>query len=417
MYEGYLAFGDADDMREILNAERTLAYARRFIPTVDVAECLPCDRIHNALGHAPYVDPKFDTAPWYHLNDPDTANFYGLYPLSIQGIDDSTSKTMVTEFTGDGGFQAQVRHGTKEVRVRGVLLGLNRDGVQAGVRWLRSVLDWVPCGRGEICPGRELLFFRNCPGAATSAAAKGLVEKYRRRMYQVEVLDGLRVIGEHKFNQGGWAAEVEFTLSVGVPWAYTDFVPAVTSTGLTGTAVTQVTCPGLTDAYSDLVLDPKGPNLSRPPAPPNVYTAVMPSTWIRYTAVIPQSTVARWGRLTPRVQVQAKANALRMVRVRFYTDTNARPGLDVAECSWEGEFLVTYVPSWSTLTIDGVRRNAELLIGGTYWRTATHLVLGSSGRPPTWPRMACDSAYLVVIDANSPLTSQDKVTIEVAVGE
>lgn len=417
MYEGYLSIGVVGDMHEVLNAERTLAYAKRFLPTVNVAECLPCSRIYNALGQAPYVDPKFDTAPWYHLNDPDSANFYGLYPLSIQGVDDSTSRTLVTEFTGDGGFQSQVRHGAKEIRIRGVMLGLNRDAVTAGIRWLRSVLDWVPCGRGDICPGRELVFYRNCPGAATSAAATGLVEKYRRTMYQVEVLDGLRVTGEHKFKAGGWGAEVEFTLSVGVPWAYSDFVPSVTSTGLTGVAVNEVTCPVLMDAYADLVLDPNDGALPRPPAPPNVYTAAMPANWSRYTAVIPQSTVARWGRITPKIHVQAKANPIRMLRVRFYLDNNSLPGLDVPECSWEGEFLVTYVPAWSTLTIDGVRRNAEVLIGGLYWRTATHLVLGSSGRPPTWPRMACDSSYLVVIDSDVALTSQEKVTVEVAVGE
>lgn len=412
MFEGWLSLGGD----EVLNSERTMAYLKRFLPTLDVRPCEPCQDLNNALGDSDYIDPKYDTAPWYRLTDPDTHNFYGMYPLSIQGIHDSTSMTSVTQFVGDGGFQSAVRHGTKEVRIRGLMVGANKDAVYAGVRWLRSTLNKVPCGRGVDCPGRDLQFFINCPGAPTSAVAKGRIAKYRRTMYQVEVLDGLRIIREYKFRTSGWAAEVDYVLSIGVPWAYSDLEPGVTSTGLVGTPVNEVACPPISNAYADLILDPNDGALPQPPQPPNIYSVTMPANWTRYSAVIPQSKVDRWGRVTPVVKVATKNNPARNIRVRFYLDTDSLPGLDVPECSWEGEFLVTYVPPQSTLTIDGIRRTSTLALGSVT-RAASHLVLGTNGRPPTWPRMACDSSYLVVIDADTGLSSNETVTVQVAVGE
>lgn len=412
MFQGYLSVAG----REIINSERTAAYVRRFLPTLNLNECEKCSDVHNALSQSRYLHPRYDTAPWYRLNDPDTENFYGLYPLAVQGVEDSTSQTLVTQFTTDGGFQSMVRHGTKEVRVRGVLIGKNRDGVGAGLRWLHTILNAVPCGWGQECYGREITYFTNCPGAPTSAAGRAKIAKYRRTLYRVEVLDGARVIQEQTLSSGA-LMEVEFTFSVGVPWAFADTTRAVTSSLLTGAVVNETNCPPRSDAYSSLVVDPNLPPLSRPPVPPSLNVVDMPDNWVRYTAVIPRSTTARWGRLTPVVKFVTGAQPVRNVRVRFYRDPDGKPGLSVPVCDWDGDFFLTYMPAHSVLTVDGIRRDTRLKVGSATELPAAHLVVGSQGRPPTWPTMGCDTPYLVVIDADNGLGTNTQVLVDVAVGE
>jgi hypothetical protein len=406
MFNGYLSLGGV----ELVNSHRFRTYMSRFLPGVTV-RCEGCEGMHNALGHAAYTTPNVSgtgRAPWYRAQQPDSANFYGFFPLTIAGIEDSTQELNLTELAGHGAAPGLARHTSKEIRVRGIMYGKDSAALAAGMTWLRSVLADEPCGQGLDCGGRELQFFTACPGATTVAAANANVNKYGRVMYDVEVLQGVRIV-EEVASKAGAAVVVEFVLVAGVPWIHTFATPAVTTTGVTPTAAPEVYCAPQTDAYSNLVLDPNITNVKRPPRPPLIEPIKMPASWNRYTMNVATTITDRNGVMVPTINLHTGGADRRMVRVRFYRAGNS------GSCDYEGEFLVTYAPSGSRLEIDSIRQKATLVKGGVEY-PAGNLVLGSNGRPAVWPAMACDTAYHVVVDSQGSL-GDARVTVDLSVRE
>jgi hypothetical protein len=406
MFDGYLEL----DGVELINSERTAKYVNAFMPSLDIAGCADCEGIWNSFNDPVYASPAADNAPWYRATQPETAKFYGLYPATVQGFEDSTRSLTITELSGDGAVQSMPRHGSREVRVRGVMIALDEEGMNAGMAWLRSVLDSNPCGPEEDCTGRTLVYFTQCPGAATVAAGSALRTKYERRFLRTEPLEGPRVVREFRRLQVGVMKEVEFLLNVGIPWSFTLPTAAASTSGETSQLAAEVYCPLATDAYDDLVVDPDGMLIARPPKPPLVEPVEMPSTWQRYTMTIPASMGERWGRIVPIVSVITGGTAARMLRVRFYRDAN------IDQCDFEGEFLVSYVPPNSIMQIDGMQRRI-VVDNGVEKKPGGHLVTGSNGRPMRWPALACTSAYDIIVDTVSGMPSGVSVITDIAVRE
>lgn len=403
MFDGFLSLGN----EEIINRERTAAYLRAFVPKLDV-RC-PATGLHNALGHAPYVDPVTDAAPWYRAANPDTADFYGLFPSTISGDEDSTRTLTVTELTDDGAVQSLPRHGSMEIRVRGNMYASTEAGLSAGMTWLRTVLDDQPCGGNNFnCEGRELNFFVTNPGAETEAEAIDRVAQYGRVRYRVEPLEGPRVVAKLG-SRAVHAMEVEFILNAGVPWAFTFPTPVATTTGIVGATAAEVYCPPQTDAYDALVVDPQAPSVDRPPRPPQIDPVAMPASWMRYRMSIGTTYGERWGRLVPLITVTTGATAKRRLRVRFY-----RNGYE-GDCDYEGEFYVSYIPANAILTINGLTRELHVEINGQE-HPAGNLVIGSDGRPAAWPSLACNSSYDVVVDSDGDI-GETQVLTEISIRE
>jgi hypothetical protein len=99
----------------------------------------------------------------------------------------------------------------------------------------------------------------------------------------------------------------------------------------------------------------------------------------------------------PTVFVITGATPRRQLRVRFHRQGKS------GSCDFEGEFYILYVPANSILTIDAVDRTVRVSVGATTGvgddKPAANLVVGSGGRPPTWPSMACGTSYTVTVDA------------------
>lgn len=154
-WDGYATFAGV----EIYNRARTQRYMKDAAPGV-LHDCdCDCGDLHEVVGDRPYSNPALDDAPWY---DPDVAGsteFFGLLPLSVTGLDDSTRTATVTEFLGPGGAVSGRRKATREVRVRGLLLASTDRGVQYGQDWLSSVLE----GACASCDGDTFCFFASCP--------------------------------------------------------------------------------------------------------------------------------------------------------------------------------------------------------------------------------------------------------------
>ncbi len=154
-WDGYATFAGV----EIINRARTQRYMQDAAPGV-LAQCsCDCTELHRVVGDDPYSNPAMDEAPWYDPDDPASAEFFGLYPLRIQGLNDSTRTATVIQSLGPGGSVIGKRRATKDVRVRGILLASTDRGMEYGNDWLNSVLD----GACTSCEGDAFCYFSSCP--------------------------------------------------------------------------------------------------------------------------------------------------------------------------------------------------------------------------------------------------------------
>lgn len=163
MFTGYITVGGV----EVINLERLFTYIAAGIKPVGASFTNPedCGGLGEALGHLPYRSPVLDEAPWYDVNDPDTWDFAGVFPMVITGMDGTTRKAATGEKIGNGGVVTGVRRGTRTVSVQAVLVGRTTCAVQAGLAWLTTVLDRT-CPEADLCNGMELQAFTCCPAPA-----------------------------------------------------------------------------------------------------------------------------------------------------------------------------------------------------------------------------------------------------------
>lgn len=161
MIPGWLWFGD----NEIANATRTRQYLRKLAPTTVAPafcnECGDCDDLTTALGHPEYVSPALDPAPWVSPTEPGSDRFLGFYPTGVEGLDDTPRTATMIQSIADGGWVIGERLAPREVRVRGVLLGLDQQAVSTGMAWLSHALD---CEPGALCgQGKTFRYLLGCP--------------------------------------------------------------------------------------------------------------------------------------------------------------------------------------------------------------------------------------------------------------
>ncbi len=159
MFNGYLSLGGV----EIINAQRTAAYVRSLAPTLPLVNCEDCGDLGTVLDEV-YASPLVDNAPWFDPNIPATGRFYGLYPLSIEGMEDSTRTAAVTQSIVDGGSVGATRLATRSIRVKGLMLAKDEHAMTQGMTWLRNALDPPPCSEhGGSCGGGLLCYYAACP--------------------------------------------------------------------------------------------------------------------------------------------------------------------------------------------------------------------------------------------------------------
>jgi hypothetical protein len=399
VYQGYLQLGGV----EILNAARATAYVNKFLPRLDVM--CDSDGLQASLGHSPYVSPATDHAPWYKSTRPQSARFYGLFPGKIEGLEDSSRTVPVTELSGDGAVYGLPRYGAKEFRVVALALAADAEALADGLTWLRDVLG-ANCVEGIGCTGREATVLTALPVSRVAAASMW------RSYLRSEVIDGPRVTAEFP---GGSACRVEFTISAGIPWAFTPSAQVgavVPSDGYSWVDPTGEDCAAEASAYSDFVNDPFFTAIHQPPAapivkPPNILKI---TSWRRATLDIPENMSGRWGRVVPSVHV-ATTSAVQQLRIRFYLTGSALAG-----CGFDGEFLVSYVPANSVLNIDGRAREISVVLPDGRTVPGAHLLYGSDGTPFTWPTLSCHNKYTMVADL-MPGQSGTVVMLDTAVRE
>lgn len=171
MWKGWVSYGG----NEILNVHRTEAYARQaqlrwFKPVYKNTS------LAAMLGDGDdYTTPLADNAPWTDPDSPDSYRFYGVYPLDINGIEDSSRSSTVTESVRDGGNPGRLRHGTKTIVFSVVLIGEDDAAVSYGFRWLKQTLLAGPCGSDIDCTGTELCYLDSEPQVDLDAVETTIV--------------------------------------------------------------------------------------------------------------------------------------------------------------------------------------------------------------------------------------------------
>lgn len=376
---------------EVLNSNRTKAYAEALMPGLDVR----CDApgLHLALMQSPYTTPAMDNAPWYRVTRPATGRFLGFHSIEIQGVDDSTEGVTVQELLGSGAIHTTPRHKSLEIRVIATGMALDDEAMAEGWSWLKSVLSNEGCTSTALgCTGRKVRMFAAGPTSSADATQLG------RTFYNVEKLEGPFPIKKMRRPNGMPLWKIEFTLSAGKPWAWTDLSSIANLDMDTAVNFTEaaVDCFALDDPYASFIDDPFYTAISKPPAPPVIKppNILDLTSWRRLSVGIPTMITERAGRAAPVITVASPVGAaLQHMRLRFYAEDAGVDG-----CDYSGEFLVSYLPADSVMTIDGIteeitvtRADGSVVPGG-------HLVFGSDGRPLMWPSLGCNRNYTMTAD-------------------
>jgi hypothetical protein len=415
-WSGYFMFGGT----EVINATRTEAYATHY----NVQWFRP---IYNEsylswlLGEPRYTTPLQDDAPWTDPDNLDSYDFYGVYPLEVTGIEDSTNDAQVAESVIDGGYIGRVRKKTRTVVFSAVLTGASECAVEYGMRWLRSVLTGGACFNQSYgqCGGAELCYLA-CPPIITDEDGMGPLECYAkvgRTLHDVTTTVGPVVVSKLEMNDGGAAWQVSWTMvaanpaefgvekplirgfldpDVDIPY-FGGILPPGGNFDENGNVQSDSPCavPVFRPVY-----DPLCGLLAAPPEVPSVVPMcfTFPINFLRTSFVIPREEIPLWTTVTPIVSVSTKTAEARSVRVRFYADMFDTGDPSQDPCNFCGDVVFSYIPPSSTIVLDCADRAVYIDQPGIGRRRADALVTNSKGEPFEWPEFSCGYGYVVTVD-------------------
>lgn len=394
------------DDRPFVIAAQTYSYLKSMAKGIDI-EC-PIDPSMKYLANngVEWRTPALDLAGWYSPDVPGSENFLGGIVSEIKGLFDSTQETSYSDLKGDGAVHNARRFGVREIYIKMTLFSLSDLGMTVGLDWLKDTLSGGFCGntrQRSDCYGDELIFLRsklvgsNVNDVAASYFARSSMVK------DVRTLQGVKILRTVPF-KGVEAIEVEFILLAANPFIFR-LVPewSLNATGITPATAPEVKCNIEANSYAELITDPNDGAVARPPRPPLINPTPMPATWNRRNMTAPASKNQQWGQIVTKVTVSA-SNVQRMLRLRFYRE-------GYSGCDYDGEFLITYIPEGDTLIIDGTDNSIMMIRSTGKVVPASNLVVGSDGRPATWPVVDCKTSYRVQVDLPDSLSGID-VTVE-----
>lgn len=414
MWSGYLTIGGM----EISNACRTETYAQ---PNSWFKPLYGCSNLIQVLGDDPYRTPMLDDAPWVDPVEPESVDFYGFYLLDVTGAEDSSRVVTFTDSTGDGARPSRVRHGAKTLVFDGLLIGCSEAAVEYGMRWLRNALLASPCGPGTAtytCGGSNLCYFASPPCSEVDSPEcwEQAFMDVGRTLRKFAVTNGPTVTSKQIATDGAHIWRVTFTGMAGVPWEY-GFEQCIVDGFLNPNVPDPYACgdvngtptsvgENINDADNPCpinvwspVYDPLCPPLDPPPAPPSIALGCVdaPTEWTRYNFTIPSGVVPLWTDMVPILTVTAQ-QVVRNVRVRFYADPFGTGNPDDDPCAFCGDFLITYMPANSVMTLDGATETVTVVSQNDPPRNAGTLVFATDGGPFEWPLLSCGVPYIVTID-------------------
>lgn len=382
---------------EFVNLSRTAYLAQTL--GLDTVWTQPEDVawVEDALGGADY--DLIDTAPWYDPTIPASAEFAGIVPLSITGLDDSTRESSTNEYVTDGGRSGRARNRTLVMVASVAIVASTERGADFGKRWMDRVLSGNTSN--SFCAGATLRYFRFRPEAGQPAPP--VVHRN-----DVAVTRGSSVTRKrHTHCSATWL--VTFTWTAGDPFEYGEEMARLVALGTIGVgapgggslthgslAFEEAECPDYD--YTPLY-DPVHPALVPSPTAPDFYPdgwALVPGlAMTRYWAELETDDIADAQRLVPVVTLTATAEA-RYVRVSVW-DTSLPPEDSFCDPLWTA--IISYLPSGLDFVIDGEQQVAYAWDGlSPIVRRADSLVYDDGARPLDWTAFSHVNGLLVTLD-------------------
>jgi hypothetical protein len=441
-WEGYLTL----DGTEIINVSRTEAYASHDrAPWFKPVHRNPY--LRTLLGHEGYTTPDMDDAPWYDEDAAESANFWGVYPLSLDGIDSSSRVATITEFLTPGGSPGRTRHAVKTIVCQCVLIGADEMAVEYGMRWLRrATMGAVASARlaDSTTLGATLGYLSVAPDLDITVAVpdtdddtvfldggdafegggdevpitpSAALREFSRYLRSAKVVDGPTVLRKRSMSGpcGGEAWVVTFTVAAGDPYEYGE--EQVVLQGYMDPDVTDpwspdLAYPGTADtawaSWEEIdcgvaswqpIYDPLCGNMIVPPAPPSIPLGCYnpPDDWNRRRITIPAENIPLWGDLVPQLTVYS-ATGLRGLRIRWYEDPDGTFDPDDNPCDFIGDWVVSYIEPGGTLIVDSVAQQVRYITSLGRVRRADTLVFQHDSTPIIWPRLTGGFGYVMTLD-------------------
>lgn len=390
-YDGYMLFNNV----EVINLSRTAQLAVDM--GIDVLWTDPDSVawIQEALGGVDY--DVISEAPWYDAGHPASAEFAGIVPLSISGLDDSTRESVTIEYVTDGGSSGKGRNKTLPVVGSVAVLASTPRGAKYGKSWLDKVLGSK--SSTGFCTGAELRYFPYPPVGAEDPPA----QVHRRNVS----LTRAAVVTRKTNTDCSSVWMITFTWTANDPFEYGDEMAqftglggAVTGSGVASSgseALVETSCPVYD--YSPLY-DPLTPALVPPPSAPDFYPtdwalvegATLDRSWVRINPIEPTALD-----VVPVLTLTADAPA-RYVRVSiFASDAEV---FDLCDALWSA--IVSYLPADMQFIIDGEPQVSYVWDGlSAGVRRSDSLVFGAGARPIQWTKFNDPGGLLVTLDVIS----------------
>lgn len=416
------------DGTEIINSERLEKYADgepwfRALPELDTRGVL------GRVLDETYSTPQADNAPWYDEDAPESARFYGLYPLNITGVEASTRLSSPFESTTDGGVPGRVRHGIRSVVFQVALMGGDQEAVSYGMAWLRRALLGAMNSRSlttQIAEGLTLDYLDSKPDLDPDLGHAPIerAEALSRHLYSVTFSGGPTDPQKRTTSCGSVIWITTFTATVGNPFEYGDGQSIFTGVPLApeyaagvetgqGAGIQNYTEVDCSVRFPNPIYDPLNPPFTQPPQPASIPLGgfTVPAVWKRYRNSIPASEVPEWGQVVPTIDLYTTVEQ-RGIRFRFYQDIDGDFDVTDDPCNYVGDMVVSYVPAGATLRIDGVRERIVIATSQGLIRRADTLVFGTNAKPFQWPSITAGVSWVMCTDfADSPPVTRPSISL------
>lgn len=427
-WTGYFEY----DGTEIVNIDRASTYARNY--GMYWLKCVGSTALGLMLGET-YNSPAIDDAPWVDPDRPESFDFYGTYPLDVNGLEDSTIEASITESVLDGGVVNRPRRATRPIVYSLALMGANDRGVEYGMRWLKTALSGAACKGLVDCTGANLCYLSSEPvldvGIATDL--ESCMDPLLRTLHKVTITTGPTITGKFPMPSGGEVWTVSFTAVAGDPYEFMIERPLIE--GFLSASPSYVnpdyppaspphpwieTAGVVTDEYAcnpaeyRPLYDPNCPLVIPPPGVPSVAVSCFnfPVTFTRRFFTIPEEEVPLWGTTVPIITFRTGQEEARNIRLRFYADVMGTGDPEQDPCAYCGDIVFSWIPAGSTMVLDGTKRQVIVQTPGQPLRRADAVVFKSDGTPFDWPELTCGFSYLAVVDR--PTTDTSDLTMDMS---
>lgn len=424
-HRGWLQLGQT----EIVNVARTTTYMRGGVRnhttelvTDDSWPALPVWLGRDTTYTRPELD---DDCPWHDPTESASAEFAGVWPMSIEGLDTTPLDREVIEGAITGGGFGVLRTPPRTITIEALIIAATPAGLAYGLGWFGSAL------RGDNCDDgghpRSLHFLASTPPfdaqmTASDVAAFGNAEA--RMLAQVTQTGALTI--EETFSpwaledRGATCARVSFELTAGVPWIWRNPTPLVSglvpATGVEENLTFENVGPGgvLAACGDDLSLltDPLSAPLASLPRPisPAAAVGLSPLQSRRTRWTLEAGRLPRWAETIPTVSITTGPQEERSIRLQW-VEGLATNDTDIA-CSSVGEAMIGYLPPNATCTLDAVTGEAMVITSDGRTLDATPVTTGRWGGPWRSPILRCSQSYTLVIDTLRDIHPNVQVDID-----